>query len=84
MNNLLGELSLNDKSGVVNFFNKLPTGIYFGEFANSQLGSPSTATYNSYFAFKILANFGKIFVMPTYSDIIYMADAQSGSWMQLN
>lgn len=87
LDQLVSELGIKNTDNPYNFFNsnKLKTGFYFGSASGGLLKGMTTNTYNSYVLFKAQTNFGKLFVMPTSSSIIYMLDAQkSDTWYTLH
>ena len=83
---LLSNLGLQPGCSIFSFFNARPSGsIYFGSFTGEYLENSTSNVYNIYLCFKVMTNFGKIFVMPTNSDTIYLADYQRGStWTKLH
>ena len=87
LDQLVTQVGIKNTDSTYSFFNSsnLKNGFYFGTASGGLLKGMTTNTYNSYILFKANTNFGKLFVMPTNSSIIYMLDAQkSDTWYTLH
>lgn len=87
LDHLVTQTGVSKTDSTYSFFNSsnLKNGFYFGTASGGLLKGMTTNTYNSYILFKAQTNFGKLFVMPTNSSIIYMLDAQkSDTWYTLH